>query len=737
MTISFSRFSRAALLATLVSWPGQAGSESRPAERPSRVAVGAAVRPLSIDVDLRDLPSEPPWQPGDPIKDLPLRPRPRRLRAPALAALPDPLLARGGAPLPAVAGFDTPILNFDAQGFTGVNPPDTNLAVGPQHVIQVVNSNSGTSVQVLDKGGLPVTAPFTLDTLAMGAPPCFAGLGDTVVAYDGLADRWLLSELSNVANALCVYVSKTSNPVSGGWWLYAFATPQFPDYPKYSVWPDAYYVTTNESGPGAYALDRARMLQGQPATYQRFLGVDMPGFFTQAMAASNFDGYDPPPPGAPAVYLRHRDDEVHDPGNNDPTRDFLELWEFHVDWQSPASSTFTGPTRVAVAEFSSELCTTFGRMCFPEPSGLQLDSLREMVLHRLQYRNFGSHETLVANFVVDADGEPDPLPDPANERGGVRWFVLRREGGGPWTLFDEGTHSPDLTNRWMGSAALDGSGNMAVGYTAASPTVFPGVRYTGRLAADPPGTLRAEVTLVDGTANNASTRWGDYAAMSVDPSDDCTFWFTTMYSPAAQWRTRIGSFAFDECVRAYQATFDPVLRAPQCAAAGRACDSGSLLAGRDTIDGGPEPNPPNTLGGSCADGPKGRFHLRESIDRVRVQTMDGTALAEGKTVRVDVALWAFSHAFADTLEVFVAPDATSPAWTRLGSLRAGRAGAQTLSMTYTLPAGALQAVRARLRYLGDPGSCGGGPFDDHDDLVFAVGPAATSSSLRSPRPAPE
>ena len=681
------------------------------------------MRPLSIDVDLRDLPPAPAWQPGDPIQDVPLRPHPRqRRRPPALAAFPDPLLARSEAPLPAVAGFDTPILNFDGQGFTGVNPPDTNMGVGPNHVIQVVNSNSGTSVLVMDKNGAPVAPQFILDSLAMGVPPCSSGGGDTVVVYDGLADRWLLSELAfpYSTNAVCVFVSKTSDPVSGGWWVYPFHTPELPDYPKYSVWPDAYYVTTNESGPAAYALDRARMLLGQPATFQRFLNFDMPGFFTQAMAASHLEGYEPPPAGAPAVFLRHRDDEVHDPGSNDPTRDFLELWEFHVDWVDPAHSTMTGPTRIGVAEFSSELCTTFGRMCFPEPSGLQLDSLREMVMHRLQYRNFGAYETLVANCVVDADGEPDPLPDPANERGGVRWFVLRKQGGSPWTLFDEGTHSPDLTNRWMGSAALDGSGNMAVGYTAASPTVFPGVRYAGRLATDPPGTLRAETVLVDGTANNASTRWGDYAALTLDPADDCTFWFTTMYSPAAQWHTRIGSFAFDECVRAWQAGYDAVLGAPLCASFGRACDSGGLLTGRDTMVGGAEPNQPNTLGGSCADGGQGRFHVRESIDRVRVQTLDGAEMAAGRTVRVDVALWAWSRGFADTLEVFFAADATQPQWTRVGALRTTHPGAQTLALTYTLPAGPLQAVRARLRYRGDPGSCGHAPYDDHDDLAFAV-----------------
>jgi hypothetical protein len=362
-------------------------------------------------------------------------------------------------------------------------------------------------------------------------------------------------------------------------------------------------------------------------------------------------------------------------------------------------------------------------MCFPQPNALQLDGMREMMLHRLQYRNFGTHQTLTGNFVVDADGEPDPLPDPANERGGPRWFTLRKQGTGPWTLWDEGTHSPDLTNRWMGSAALDGAGNLALGYTVASPTVFPGIRYAGRLVDDPPGALRAETTLVDGVANNGSTRWGDYAAMSVDPADDCTFWFTTLYSPVTQWRTRIGTFRFDECVPAHLAVFDPPLQAPACADAGRACDSGALLTGRDTMTGGAELNQPNTIADSCADATFGVFHQRESIDRIRVSTLDSTHMAPGKTVRVDVTVWgaAFGGAIAgDFLDLYYAADANAPAWTHIGTTPTIAAGLHTLSMTYTLPAGTLQAVRAHFRYQGQPSPCGFGRFDDHDDLAFRV-----------------
>jgi leucyl aminopeptidase len=209
--------------------------------------------------------------------------------------------------------------------------------------------------------------------------------------------------------------------------------------------------------------------------------------------------------------------------------------------------------------------------------------------------------------------------------------------------------------------------------------------------------------------------------------DDCTFWFTSMYipinTPANRWRTHVGAFKFDSCgnaIPANNATFDPALQAPSCLASGRSCDSAATLVGRDTITGGAETNQPNTIFGSCADGTAGSFHVRESIDRIKVQTLDGTALAAGKTVRVDVTVWGWSRAFTDTLDVFFTANATSPTWTRVGSVRVTRPGAQTLSMTYTLSAGPLQAVRARFRYLGESGSCGGGPYDDHDDLAFAV-----------------
>jgi hypothetical protein len=527
---------------------GAAGSLAGAERQELKGAVASArVTPQVIGVDLRDLPTAREWEPGDPIKEIPrrsTRPPAQRL-APAAEWPEDPLLRlqeQGEGLAEADLAFPVPILNFAGQGFTGVTPPDTVGDVGPNHFIQAVNHSSGSSIRVFSKSGAPLAGPFILDTLGSGGA-CASGLGDPVVLYDPLADRWLLAEFSAGGNNLCVYISQSPDPISGGWFRYQFSTPNFPDYPKFAVWPDAYYVSTNENNPAAYALDRNRMLQGLTATSQRFTAPPLGAFPFDAMTPADLDGATPPPAGAPGIFMRHRDDEAHDPPGT--PQDFVEMWEFRVNWQNPGNSTFSGPTNVAVSEFSSELCGFVSFSCFPQPGvNTKLDPLREVVMFRLQYRNFGSHQALAGNFVTDADGEAggDPL-----ERGGIRWFELRKTGGG-WFLQNEGTYSPDTTPRWMGASALDRDGNFAVAYNISSGSVFPGLRYAGRLASDPPGSLpQGEATIVSGSGSNASNRYGDYAALGVDPADECTFWFTGEYNTSSTWSTRVATFKFDEC----------------------------------------------------------------------------------------------------------------------------------------------------------------------------------------------
>ena len=306
------------------------------------------------------------------------------------------------------------------------------------------------------------------------------------------------------------------------------------------MWRNAYLATTNESSAAAYALDRTQMLAGLPATVQRFAAAPLPGFTFQVLTPADADG-NAPPIGAPAYFLRHRDDEEHSPGSANPAEDFVELFSLTVDFATPANSLFTGPLAIPVAEFDSSFCgSDFAALsCIPQTGGTRLDALREPIMNRVQYRNFGDHETLVGNFVTDVDGA---------DRAGIRWFELRKVGAAAWGLFQEGTYSPDATRRWIGSVAMDRQGNLALGYSASSLSVAPSMRYAGRLVGDPAGTLpQGEGTILAGTGTNPTNRWGDYAAMNIDPSDDCTFWFTSEVTLGGGTATRISALRFDNC----------------------------------------------------------------------------------------------------------------------------------------------------------------------------------------------
>ena len=510
------------------------------------------VTPAVFSGDIRSLPTLPAWKQGDAVREIP---RIQHPRAPvpksgenlneSSAPLVDALL---DSQLNAIAGpenraFSSLVVDIPGIAYTGVVPPDPVGEVGPNHYIQMVNAGAGSVFSIYNKSGGLISGPTVLSSLWTAGGACANGRGDPIVLYDTLAQRWLMTEFAAIGNHLCVYVSQTPDPVIGGWFLYDFTVPQFPDYPKYGVWPDAYYVSTNESSPAAYALDRNQMLSGLPATYQRFTAPGNLAFPFQALIPSDIDGNTPPPPGSPNYFMRHRDDEAHNPFSNDPTKDFLEIWEFHVDFAVPANSTFTGPIPVDVSEFDSDLCGLSSFFCFHQPGTVrQLDPLREVVMWRLQYRNFGDHETLVGNLVTDLDG---------TDHGGIRWFELRKNIGAGWQLHQEGTYGPDEASRWMGSAAMDKDGNIAVGYSVSSTAVFPSLRYAGRLATDPAGTLpQGENVILNGSFSQTSTtRWGDYSSMNVDPVDDCTFWYTGEYvaTPGGNWGTRIAAFRFPGC----------------------------------------------------------------------------------------------------------------------------------------------------------------------------------------------
>lgn len=540
---SLLKISAIALLATSFGVSAKSQSEDI---QVSDLWSSKKVAPKSIDVDLRSLPAATSWQVGDAVKDMPRRRfhpdyvKPGAPKNPVLNKH-DKLLAKQLL-MSQQETTDSRALEqtFDGSGFTGVNPPDPTGDVGLNYYIQSINGNSGSIFSIYNKSnGSLVTGPINMETLGSGN--CASGAGDPIVLFDDMAQRWMLSEFSSSGNNLCVYISKTSDPVSGGWYAYAFASPTFPDYPKYGVGVDAYYVGTNESSPTVYALNRTAMLSGASANFVRLTVPKLAGFGFQMLQPVDHDGTTAMPAGTPGYFLRHRDDEVHNSSSNNSSQDFVELWQFNADFNNTSNSSFTKVSDIPVAEFDSSLCGLTSFSCFPQSgSSSNMDPLREVVMFRAQYRNFGSYETIVGNFVTDVNG---------SDRGGIRWFELRRSGAGAWGLHQEGTYSPDSKNRWMGSIGMDKDGNIALAYSWGSSSDYPGLRYTGRLATDSNGTMsQPETVLVNGTSGVSSNRWGDYSHLALDPVDGCTFWFTNEYGKSGgQWGTHISSFKFNSC----------------------------------------------------------------------------------------------------------------------------------------------------------------------------------------------
>jgi len=304
------------------------------------------------------------------------------------------------------------------------------------------------------------------------------------------------------------------------------------------VWSDGYFVATNEDLPAVYALQRSAMLDGAATSWQRFTVPALKGFGFQALAPADIDGDNLPPAGTGGLFVRHVDGQAH--GGSDR----LEIYELDVDWGSSQNSSLSGPTALPIAAFDSSLCGFATRGCIPQPgTEVSLDPMREVVMWALRYRRFASHESLVGNFAVDTS---------ASNHAGIRWFELRRNGGS-WTLYQHGTYSPDNRHRWIGSAAMDGDGNLALVFNVADATsTYPSIRVTGREVADAPGVMTvSELELQAGssaqTVGRSPEQWGASSALSVDPVDDCTFWVTAAFAEDGAWNTRVASLRFPSC----------------------------------------------------------------------------------------------------------------------------------------------------------------------------------------------
>ena len=417
-------------------------------------------------------------------------------------------------------------------------PPDTNGAVGATQYVQWVNE----SFAVFDKttGAIAAGFPKPGNSLWAGfGGPCETNNdGDPIVQYDKVANRWVLTQfsVSTTPYLQCVAVSTTSD-ATGTYNRYAFSYgTQFNDYGKMSVWPDGYYITYNIFNNGSTfagsklcAFDRTAMLAGGSAIQECFqLSTSYGG-----VLPSDLDGTTLPPAGSPNYMLNF--------GSNS-----LNEWKFHADFANPANASLTGPFTLAVSPFTTA-CN--GGTCIPQPgTSNKLDSLADRLMYRLAYRNLGTHESLVVNQTVKVSGNTHSQVD------GVRWYELRNPNGASGaSVFQQGTYAPDSTSRWMGSIAMDKLGNIAVGYAASSSSVYPSIRYAARAATDALGTLGAESSIQIGGGSQTGTlhRWGDYSAMTVDPVDDCTFWYTSEYektSGSFNWSTRIASFKLAGCL---------------------------------------------------------------------------------------------------------------------------------------------------------------------------------------------
>lgn len=482
---------------------------------------------------------------------LPLRDMARN--EPPIPMKPGPMHEPGSRPLPAgPRGEDTVVQNevlplvqattlvsregIPADHAGGLYPPDTNGAAGSTQFFEIVN----LAFVIYDKTtGQKLLGPKAIHTIWQGfAGPCGkSDGGDPVVLWDKMAQRWLVSQLEiNGANLDCVAVS-TSADATGSYNRYAYSyNGEGPDYPKFSVWPDAYYQSINAYGQGfgePCAYDRSAMIAGNAAA-QICFSPDPRNF---SMLPSDLDGARLPPTGEPAHFIEL--------GNN---TNKLTYWDFHVDFGNPQNSTFTGPNNITVPAYV-EACGG-GGFCIPQPpGGNRLDSLGDRLMFRDAYRNFGDHESMVVTHsVVQGPGSA--------AASALRWYELRATPpGSGFTLYQAGTFQDKAISFWMGSIAMDKMGDIAIGFSASSPKVYPSIGYTGRVPGDPPGKMESPKMAVTGSAVQIdSERWGDYSSMSVDPTDDCTFWYSQEYYNIAHgglasldWSTRVTAFRFQGC----------------------------------------------------------------------------------------------------------------------------------------------------------------------------------------------
>ena len=469
-----------------------------------------------------------------------------------LSGVPDPVVQTAIPPKSGLLKsfvFSGPTLGFNFPGApsNGYTPSDSNGSVGNDQFVETVNTRYQVwSLNRATNVATSVLGPAYINTLwaGFGGPCQTQNSGDPIVLYDKLAERWLVSQFTSSAVSgvyyQCVALS-TSADATGSYYRWAFAVPDgnFGDYPHFGVWTDAYYMMAHafQSTSGGYvaamfaAMDRSKMLGGDPnATWQVIEDPEEGGHMP-----ADLDGFAPPPTGAPGIFL-----SLHNMG--------MYIYRMNVDFVTPSNTTRSKPTNVPIAP-ATGACGG-GGACIPQPGTSQkVSSLADRLMFRAAYRNFVDHESLVVSHSVD--------PSISGVVSGVRWYDFRLSGAPDAVcpaypcIHQQGTiaDTTDGRSRWMPSIAMDGAEDILVGYSTTGLT--PGIdnhtiRFTGRAKADPLGTMTApETVIATGTANNTNSRWGDYTSMSVDPYDDCTFWYVNQYfTSSGSWSTRIASASY-------------------------------------------------------------------------------------------------------------------------------------------------------------------------------------------------
>jgi len=463
------------------------------------------------------------------------------------------------APATSAPVNESSFAGLDHTGWGAGWPPDPNGDVGPSNYVEAVN----TSIGIYAKTGAREAA-ITFDDLfpqgSTGTPCDDSNQGDPVAVYDPFGDRWIVSDFAwtNFSTGpfyQCMAVSKTSDPVAGGWYFYAWKTESgasLPDYPKFGVWPDGIYMSANvfaSTGSEAFqnvqvwAFNRQQMEAGNPAAQGVTFGVPsrVGGVSVFSLLPSNARQVTgAPPAGSPNYFASIYGSYA------------IRTWKFHVDWANTANSTFTGPTNTSISTFN------VGPSDVPERDGNTLDTLTYRLMMQNQYTNLNGRESLwLTHTIGNGSGVAQ-----------VRWYELPVTGGAIGSVRQQSTWAPDSLNRFMPSLAVDKKGDMAIGYSVSDASMYPALRVSGRLAGDPLNQLtQGEQTIVQGagfqccTFSDGSTnnRWGDYSAMTIDP-DGCTFWYTGEYYDAHpttlagdNWLTRIGSFQLPGCSSSTQA----------------------------------------------------------------------------------------------------------------------------------------------------------------------------------------